>query len=315
MLQNAQARAIIAGPIEDAGQLLLAMVINTLAGEDGWVYKTGLELGKLARMGKTAVYEKLAELEKMGLVERQMGPPHAVRLDRQAVLGDRETVIGDRQANSGGDRETVFGDRQAVSGDRQANSPSPSAYLPLKDKDLKEKEKEKEKEKKITASPSSSSSSDLVLVASNQTPKSPRLDQPAAQPPAVAKPKRKTPTRNPKTRIPADWQPDARTLEICLGYGVSEEHCWQQLPEFVLHHEERGEARPGWRKSFVYWMKNQVKWKKENEQKSEQARKYTDAAGRPISERDYVARQLTKRVVADMENGTLDGIALEDLKF
>jgi hypothetical protein len=322
-------------PITDSGQLLLVLVINHLDGEDGWVYKTAKELGKLACMGKTASYGKLNELEKIGVIEWQRQPPQAFRLVRVAALGYREAAPEYREAvmpteskeyreaapeyreaaleyreavmptESKEYREAAPEYREAVPEYRQANSPSPSAYLPLKDKDLKEEEEEEKK----TASPSSSSSSDLVLVASNETPKSPRLDQPAAQPPAVveqgdllpAKPKAKkkrAPAKIPPARITPDWQPDARTLEICQSYGISEEHCWQQVPEFILHFEETGEARAGWKKSFVNWMKRSIKWEREDEQKSEQRERYTDASGRRLSEATVTMQDAHDNVLA-----------------
>jgi hypothetical protein len=307
---------LFAGPITDKGQLLLALAINQQAGEDGWVYKTVLVLGKLARLGKTAAYEKLAELEKMGLVERQMGPPHAVRLDRQAVLGDRETVIGDRQANSGGFRETVISDRQAVIGDRQTNSPSPPAYLPLEDKDLKEEEEEE----KITASPPPPPSGDLVLVASNETPKSPRFDQPAAQPPAVveqsdllpvpAKPKRKR-AKSKRAPLPDDWVPDQDTLDQCERLGIPRDFAETTIWEFRRFWESNGKTMADWGGTFVNNAKRCWKKEQENAQKAKQRERCTDATGRSISEREATVRDAKLRFLADLESGVMDNFDLD----
>ncbi len=72
MQHQRMGQAIIAGPIEDTGQLALALVIHTLAGQDGWVYKTGKQLAKLAHLSKNTGYKKLDALEKLGLIEGGM---------------------------------------------------------------------------------------------------------------------------------------------------------------------------------------------------------------------------------------------------
>jgi hypothetical protein len=305
MQHQRMGQAIIAGPIEDTGQLALALVIHTLAGQDGWVYKTGKQLAKLAHLSKNTGYKKLDALEKLGLIERMTEPPYAIRLDQQVVMGAQQLgSLAQQLVLPTKSREY----QQLGSLAQQLGSPSPSAYLPKKIKDLKEEEEEKEK---IAASPSSPSSTDRVI--SEAVKKIRKLsisdlpDQPAAQPPAVveqadllpAKPKAKrkrAPAENPKDRITENWQPKAETLaNLVMKNQLPREFCDALVYEFVTYWRERGTARPGWDSTFITHAKNQWKREQENEQNAEQRKRFTDAAGRPISESQATMRDIFAR--------------------
>ena len=166
----------------------------------------------------------------------------------------------------------------------------------------------------------------MVITGQQAEPISTLPDQPAAKPPAVveqgaqlpAKPKakRKTPRKNPPHRIPEGWEPKAETMAgLVFKQGIPREFCDALIWEFRIYWTDRGDARPGWDATFVRHAKEQWKREQENEQRAQANQKYRDASGRPISEREYVARQNTKQVLADLESGILDGIAPEDLKF
>ena len=164
-----------------------------------------------------------------------------------------------------------------------------------------------------------------MVVDSNQAPDTPRPNQPAAQPPAVVeqgaqlpaktKAKRKTPRKNPRHRIPEDWEPKAETMAgLVFKQGIPREFCDALIWEFRIYWTDRGDARPGWDATFVRHAKDQWKREQENEQRAQANQKYRDASGRPISEREYVSRELTKDVLADLDSGVLEGIDL-DTKF
>ena len=99
-LKKQRALALIAGPIEDAGQLCLALVINEFEGEDGWAYTTTKELARMARLGRTAGYKKLAQMERLGLIEHKNGPvPAALKsYDDQLCSKVSELVLRNRSA-------------------------------------------------------------------------------------------------------------------------------------------------------------------------------------------------------------------------
>jgi hypothetical protein len=157
----------------------------------------------------------------------------------------------------------------------------------------------------------------LALVATTETPDAPRLDQPAAQPPAVveqgdllpAKPKPKVKKKRakpkPMTTIPDDFYPNEKTLTEVIGLGFSREEALAELGAFKLHYEETGKTGNAWGTRYLNWYKFKIKWKIEDEQKAEQRERFTDASGRPISEGQYVARQVTKQVLSDLERGVL----------
>jgi hypothetical protein len=317
MQHKSMAQALLGGPIEDAGQLSLALVIHTLAGADGWVYKTAKELGKIGRLGRSSGYIKLAELEKMGVVERQIRPPHAVRIVRevtpQCYEATPECYEVASPTNRKGCHEVTPQCYEATPECYLADSPSPSAYLPKKIKDLKEEEED------IAASPSSSSSTERVLVTSSETPKPPCLDQPAAQPPAVAeqtdllpakpKVKRKRAKRK-RTAMTSDWTPDEDTYAQCERQGLAREFAEGTIWEFRRFWLSNGSTMADWGGTFVNNVKRNWKKEQENEQNAEQRKRFTDASGRPISELQATTRDRNKRVLAAMESGLLDGFDL-----
>ena len=321
MALKSTAAALIEGPITDAGQLLLALVINELAGPDGWTYTTTKQLAKLARLGRTAGYNKLAELEKIGVIERQNSPTHAVRVVHQAAPEYREAALECHEAtsrtNRRGCREVTLECREATPECRQTDSPDASAYLPKRSKDLKEEDVE------ITASPSSAA--DLVLVADNPSPENTRrLDQPAAQPPAIVEQaegrpdellpaKRKAAPLKAKRAgsviaLPDDWRADDKLLaSLAKNNGIPIEFSQRLIDEFVDYWRESGGRKKSWNQAFRNWARSE--WEKE--QKRAKNQRYTDASGRSISERDATTRERNQRFLATLESGLLDNFDLD----
>ena len=111
------ARQLIGGPITDAGQLLLALVINELAGPDGWAVSYRKDLAKAVRVSVRTLQDSLKDMRQEGLLEERKKPFPGLRLTAKALSTDRQDLPVDRQ-------ELPITDRQ--------NLPmqNASAYLP-----------------------------------------------------------------------------------------------------------------------------------------------------------------------------------------
>lgn len=67
-----------------------------------------------------------------------------------------------------------------------------------------------------------------------------------------------------KFSIPDDWMPSDRCLSLIEAAGIPEVFAAQQLGEFIMYWQERGDKRPGWDSTFLNlvkdrWERKQVK--------------------------------------------------------
>ena len=83
------ARQLIGGPITDSGQLLLALVINELAGPDGWAVSYRKDLAKACRMPERTFRRKVEAMVAEGLIEKRKKPTPGLRLTAKTLDGDR----------------------------------------------------------------------------------------------------------------------------------------------------------------------------------------------------------------------------------
>ena len=326
MALKSTAAALIEGPITDAGQLLLALVINELAESDGWAYYTQGDLAKTARLGcRKTLRRYIAAMVKAGYLEGCRKPRQGLRIAEKALLkGGAPCPINEapRPTNGApcprqdmGHHAPEVGHHAPQMG-HHAPPENASAYLPKRSKDLKEEDVE------ITASPSSAT--DLVLVADNPTPESARLDQPAAQPPAIVeqaegRPDELLPAKRkaapPKAKragsviaLPDDWRADDKLLaSLAKNNGIPIEFSQRLIDEFVDYWRESGGRKKSWNQAFRNWARSE--WEKE--QKRAKNQRYTDASGRSISERDATTRERNQRFLATLESGLLDNFDLD----
>jgi hypothetical protein len=90
MQHQSVAQALREGPISDGQLLLLAMVIDQLAGEDGWTVHTRQDLAEKSRAGcPKTVKRRIVALVKMGYLEERKKPIPGLRLTEKALDHDR----------------------------------------------------------------------------------------------------------------------------------------------------------------------------------------------------------------------------------
>lgn len=60
-----------------------------------------------------------------------------------------------------------------------------------------------------------------------------------------------------KVTIPDDWTPSERCWELVQKAGIPKAFATEQVDEFILYWQERGEKRPGWEATFLNRVKEQ----------------------------------------------------------
>ena len=81
-----------------------------------------------------------------------------------------------------------------------------------------------------------------------------------------AKPKKAESSSNPKTKIPNNWKPGDRSMEIIARAKISVEFAMGLVDEFILYWDEKGEKRSGWEATFVNHAKKQWEWQQQKSQ-------------------------------------------------
>jgi hypothetical protein len=85
-----------------------------------------------------------------------------------------------------------------------------------------------------------------------------------------------------------DWTPsEAAVANLVEIRGIPEQFVIDEIVEFQIYWIECGDSRASWESTFCNRVKQTWKWRK-NDEKHE---KFTDAAGRPISEYEATWRK------------------------
>ncbi len=157
MEKEKRAGQLITGPITDPGQLLLALVINQLAGEDGWAVNYRKDLAAMTRTKcRKASAKRIQSMVKMGYLEERQKPFPGLRLTEKAHNwegvpdlsgGVSDLTEGALNPIKAMGQNTPSVGSETYQGGPETHPPNPSAYLPKKIKDSKEEEEEENSNK------------------------------------------------------------------------------------------------------------------------------------------------------------------------
>ena len=91
--------------------------------------------------------------------------------------------------------------------------------------------------------------------------------------------------------LPADWFPDEQAIEGLKVLGIPEQFSLATIPEFIVYWRQRGQVADNWDARFMANVRRAWTRQQTAEQRYEKRQRYTDESGRPISERQWVARK------------------------
>jgi hypothetical protein len=279
-------------PELSTGDRMTAVAIDHLSDENGWCWAPLTELARIAGMHRNNAAPHIKKLLARGWISSQKNPAdrrqfgyYLSNLSHVSLpTPDNYAMPALPTLDKGNDTLPSLPESRQP---QRCLSDVPTTTQKIKIKDKKKKQKE------MTASMSTVPDQPdfLTLVPPAQDPKPPAKTKP--KPPAK-KPARKC-TKNPPTQMTEDWEPSKIAMaNLTVVRGIPETFIDDEIVEFQIYWIGRGDSRASWDATFC----NRVKETWKRNLANEKREKYTDAAGRPISEYDAIWRDMEEQAWA-----------------